>query len=235
MQIDKFIYDLFILLIPGSISFFIFNKLAITRRENKNSFSFKEIFIIFFSSLLCCIIYDTFICIINKLFKKSFIYTTSNLLEDKSYSITQLLILIIIAIVFGFIISKIETNKIIYKIAKKLKISNHYGDDDVWTFVCNSPDVDWIFVRDYKNNLVYYGNLEQYSDPGDKRELLLSNVSVYKNDTAKFCYDINKLYISMNEEDFTIEIPNLTNMEDLQNDKKHQSKTVKRRKRKKSK
>jgi hypothetical protein len=40
------------------------------------------------------------------------------------------------------------------------------------------------FVRDNKLNLVYYGLLEQYSDPGETRELLLSNVSVYTNDTA---------------------------------------------------
>ncbi len=206
MQIDQFIFKLLILSIPGSISYLLYIKIAIFRIENKIKFGFSEIMFILLSSLFSNLIYDIFIKIINFIFKLNITPVLEKLLNADNYSAIELIILIIIGILLGIIFVILETKKVLYKIAKKLHLSNHYGDDDVWTFVCNSPDVEWIFVRDHKYDLVYFGRLEQYSDPGENRELLLSDVSVYTNKDSKFCYNIPKIYISRLPEELTIEI-----------------------------
>ncbi|AEJ19909.1 hypothetical protein [Gracilinema caldarium] len=206
MQIDQFIFKLLILSIPGSISYLLYVKIAIYRIENKTKFGFSEIMFILLSSLISNVIYDLFVKLLNCIFNLSITPVLEKLLKVGNYSAVELLFLIFIGIILGIIFVTLETKKVLYKIAKKLRFSNHYGDDDVWTFVCNSPDVEWVFVRDHKYDLVYFGRLEQYSDPGENRELLLSDVSVYTNKDSKYCYDIPKIYISRLPEELTIEI-----------------------------
>ena len=206
MQIDEFIFKLLILFIPGSIVYIIFSKVAVFRRENKSAFGFKEIFFILISSFITNTIYDVFSIIINKVCNKNIEYTLEKLLNAGVYKTQEIVVLMFISVLFGLFISFLETKKVIYKIVKKLKISTHYGDDDVWTFVCNSPDIEWIYVRDHKYDLVYFGRLEQYSDPGEFRELLLSDVSVFKNKSGKLCYETPKMYISRQPEEITIEL-----------------------------
>lgn len=218
MGIDAFIYKLLILSIPGSIAYMLYAKIAIFRREVKHLFGFQEVFFILITSLICSTIYDLLISVINFCFNKNLEYTLTKVLSIGLYKKEEVLWLIIIGICVGLIASIFETKKILYRIVRKLNISTHYGDDDVWTFVCNSPDIEWIYVRDHKYGLVYFGKLEQYSDPGEERELLLSEVSVYTNTEGKFCYETPKLYISRNADELTIENPvsirsNITNEE----------------------
>jgi hypothetical protein len=206
MEIDEFLFKLLILSIPGSIVYLIFSKVAIFRRENKESFGFKEVFFILISSFVTNALYDFGSLIINHVCSKNIEYTLSRLINAGTYTTQEIFFLIFIALFLGFFLSAIETKKVLYKIVKKIGITTHYGDDDVWTFICNSPDIEWIYVRDLKYDLVYFGRLEQYSDPGELREILLSEVSVYKNKSGKYCYDTPKLYISRLPEEISIEI-----------------------------
>lgn len=203
---DQFLFNILILSVPGSICFLLYLKIAILRRDRKHNFSFYEIMFILISSIFTLLIYDSFVSIINRFFNTNYSLVLKKFINTINYTILELIILTLIGLFLGVVLSLFENKKILYHWAKKLNITNSYGDDDVWTFICNSPDVEWIFVRDHKYNLVYFGRLEQYSDPGEIRELLLSDVSVFSNSEGSYCYDTPKMYISRSPEDLTIEI-----------------------------
>jgi hypothetical protein len=90
---------------------------------------------------------------------------------------------------------------------RKIGATNRYGDEDVWTYLHNSDIGSWLYVRDHKQELVYYGWLEVFSESKDDRELLLSDVEVYSNETSELLYTVPLLYVSRDAHDFTIEIP----------------------------
>jgi hypothetical protein len=206
LQLDAFVFKLLVLSIPGFISYTIYKKIAIYRREIKSRFGFPEVFLIIINSLICCIVYDVIISLINNFFQKAYIPTLSKLLSLEMYNAKELLFLSIIAIFIGFLFSLIETHKIINELAIKLKITQHYGDNDVWTSFCANKDTNWIYIRDHKMHLVYFGLLMHYSDPGEVREMLISDVSVYSED-GKFCYEIPKMYICRQADEITLEVP----------------------------
>lgn len=206
MQVDIFIFKLLLLAIPGFISYTIFRKIAVYRRLTKSQFGFTEAFIIIIFSLASCTIYDLSIMLINKALKTDYATTISKLINVEIYNAKEMAYLCIIAIVLGLLLSLFESKKIINNIAMWLEITNYYGDTDVWTSFCANKDTNWIYVRDHKLKLIYFGNLEQYSDPGEERELLLSDVRIFTED-GEYCYDCPKMYICRQPDDITLEIP----------------------------
>jgi hypothetical protein len=210
MQLDAFIFKLLILLTPGFICFSIFRKIAVYRRESKKDFGFYEIFTIIAYSLIICILYDAIFFLINLIFKTDFPYVLSKLVDvnngAKLYNAIEIGILCLLSIISGYIFSILETRKIINKIAVSLKITHYYGDTDVWTSFCANKNTIWIYVRDHKLNLIYYGLLEQYSDPGEERELIITNVMVFSED-GKFCYNCPQMYVCRQVNEITLEIP----------------------------
>lgn len=65
----------------------------------------------------------------------------------------------IVALGMAVVLTYIANYKIHFKIARKLRLTNRFGDQDVWSYLFNSPDVQWITVRDHKRNLVYDGRV----------------------------------------------------------------------------
>jgi len=206
VQVDAFIFKLLLLSIPGFLAFTIYKKIAVYRRESKSQFGFSGAFIVIICSLASCILYDLFVIFINMIFKTDYATTINNFINVKMYTAIELAILCIIAIVLGFLFSLFESKMIINHIAFRLKITEYYGDTDVWTSFCANKDTWWIYVRDHKQKLTYYGYLEQYSDPGEDRELLLTDVQVFSED-GEYCYSCPIMYICRQSDDITLEIP----------------------------
>ena len=206
MQVDAFIFKLLLLSIPGFLAFTIYKKTAVSRRESKSQFGFSGAFIVIICSLVSCILYDLFVTFINMIFKTDYATTINNFIDVKMYTAKELATLCIIAIILGFLFSFLESKKIINRIALGLKFTEYYGDTDVWTSFCAKEDTGWIYVRDHKQKLTYYGYLKQYSDPGEDRELLLTDVQVFSED-GEYCYYCPTMYICRQPDDITLEIP----------------------------
>ncbi len=76
-----------------------------------------------------------------------------------------------------------------------------------------SPDVEWVWVRDHTRNLVYEGYIQAFSDTTPLREILLSEVKVYSNESSELLYKIPILYLGRNPNELTIEIPPISREE----------------------
>ena len=101
----------------------------------------------------------------------------------------------------------------LHQVARKIGVSEKFGDLDVWGYLLNMKNNDeliWITVRDHENGLIYDGRIIAFSDDSRNAELLLEDVCVYENtptenETAKELYKVNTMYLSRNREKITLE------------------------------
>jgi hypothetical protein len=96
------------------------------------------------------------------------------------------------------------------QLGQKLHVTDRYGDEDVWEYFFNSDTKDrmggWIYVRDHKANLLYYGYGYAWSEREEIRELLLAEVDVYSNDDAKHLYSCKHMYLAREPNELSIEV-----------------------------
>jgi len=128
---------------------------------------------------------------------------------QKNLNKNELFISYLIAVPMGFIWGIVITKKLIIRIFQKWNLTSRYGDNDVWSFYLNSPNVDWIYLHNRKDNLTYFGKIRAYSDSEEKREILLEDVIVYSSDNFKELYQSNAVYLELNNFEYKIESPKL--------------------------
>jgi len=116
----------------------------------------------------------------------------------------------IVALGLAVLLTYIANYKIHYKIAHKLRLTMRFGDQDVWSYLFNTPDIEWITVRDHKRNLVYEGRVRFFSEDSKNAELYLQDAKVYDNASGEFLYDVAGMYVSLERTDMTIELSDAT-------------------------
>lgn len=113
-----------------------------------------------------------------------------------------------VGVVLGTTLAALWTHKLLHRAAQRLRISHLSGDPDVWAFLCNSPEFEWVVVRDTFNDLMYEGWVQNFSFGGEKRELLMRDVAVYRNGTGQELYRVSTLYVEPSANHLVIEIRN---------------------------
>jgi hypothetical protein len=98
-----------------------------------------------------------------------------------------------------------STYKLTHRFFGFLKVTRKFGELDVWGFALNSKDVEWVTVRVFSEDLVYDGWINAFSDDGKDAELLLRDVSVYRNSTGEFLYEVGAIYLSPDRKAVSLE------------------------------
>lgn len=210
MEISALTLKLIILLVPGALATTIFKRLTIRHKE-QSDFMFVIISIMFgmFSYLvLQLIIYViTFgknICSETEI-KYEKIETFAKLSISDSIPYSEIIWASVISIFLGFIISKVDHSKLINNIARRLKISSKYGDENLYSYFLNSPDINWVYVRDIDNSLTYFGTVESFSETIEHKEIVLGQVTVYSYPKSKELYEIDRIYLVFPKDKLIIE------------------------------
>ncbi|AYV55421.1 hypothetical protein EFP84_07785 [Leptospira kmetyi] len=131
-------------------------------------------------------------------------------LMDRSFKVetSEIVFASLIALGAALFYTWIYQKKIILRFANvRLRLTNKSGDDDIWSHYLNSKDVTWVWIRDFNHSLTYFGVIRAFSDSGTKRELLLSDVSVYALGGKKELYSLNSAYLSLMDGMYSIEQP----------------------------
>lgn len=104
----------------------------------------------------------------------------------------------LIGFILALILVEIINKKRIFKIANFIGISNKHGEDDVWDTLFSDESIEWATIRDRDTKLVYQGAISVYSQKDDKRELLLVQVKVFKDENGflKDLYDKEYIYFN---------------------------------------
>lgn len=209
-ELSDFAIKLILLFLPGIISFLIINILT-------NHKEFKFYFILIYSLLLGFFNYFIYYLIIllsnyvAKCFNLNFFKTIiffdfiNGVLKKVDFS--EIIIVCIISIPVGFLFVYFINRNFLNRFACFLKLTKKYSEVDVWSHLMNSKIPNWVYIRDIKNNLVYYGWIQFFSDSTEQDELFLEDVKVFRYSDSKFLYKIPGLYLYNSRKNMVIEFP----------------------------
>jgi hypothetical protein len=110
-----------------------------------------------------------------------------------------------LSIPVAFLASSIINFKIFPRIAKWLRFTTKYGDENLYSYYLSAKEIDWVTVRDYEKNLTYEGKVQFHSENDKIQELVLSDVSVYRYEDSAFLYSLTTIYLSREAGKFIIE------------------------------
>ena len=208
MNISDLTLRLIFLLMPGAIAALVVEKLTFHRRWSIFSFILHSFLLgigaYFFHQLLI------YLCgLITRYNTKSLIFWDALFNTSIKISLKEIALTCILAIVIGYLISAVINHKLLFKSAKVFRVSKKYGDEDLWAYFLNSPDVKWIWVRDHTRKLIYEGWVQSFSVESSLREMLLREVKVFSNADGAFLYGVPAMYVSGKSTDLTLELPKI--------------------------
>lgn len=129
----------------------------------------------------------------------------------------ELLNTCLFGIVSGLFVTKMVQDKWVHKLARRYKISNKFGDENLYTRFLNSKEVDWVWVRDRRTDLIYEGDVQAFSETDGMREIVLSDVKIYNSKKPENFYEVPYIYLTFSQNEFIIELPSTKIKEEKQN------------------
>ncbi|MBL7075005.1 hypothetical protein ISS37_07190 [candidate division KSB1 bacterium] len=211
MYFTEFTIRILFLFLPGIITYLIIESLTVIKER-------KVFYFIIYSFVLGFIAYFTFylVLLLSTVFydfciESKFKFFKALLDPKVSLDITEIFFVSIIAIINGFILSYMINRKSLHRTAQSLRITKKFAEIDVWDLLFNSSDdeMKWVLIRDIKNDLIYEGWIEAFSDTVKENELFIRDVIVYQNSTDQELYKVPGLYLARNRDEITIEFPAL--------------------------
>jgi Family of unknown function (DUF6338) len=211
MSLSSFLIRIILLVIPGIIGSLLYRNVR-GRAARKDWEDYLEILVFSFLSYLA---YALVVYILSKKYSVD-PFAAFRALTNESIPIDArighaIFFSSLISVPVAFVASYVDEYKLINRFARLIKASERFGDEDVWDYFRRSPDTKWVYVRDLRNDIYYYGWIQAWSDPYKERELLLREVDVYKSSTAEFLYTSDVVYISRKQDDLTIEADLVSN------------------------
>lgn len=200
MEISELTLKLIIILIPGAIATRIYQKVTI--HDKWTSFQFIANSILFGS--FSYLITELFIDLI---YKDERLFTFWNDLPGNEIPYDIVLKACGFSVLIGLTVSAIDHYKILNRFAKKIKITNKYGDENLYSYFLNASNVNEIYLRDIENNTTYHGIIESFSETENNCEIVLWDVAVYVDEPHSYDYEVDKVYISRLKSKVVIELP----------------------------
>jgi len=213
MELNEFTVKLSLLGLPGIICFFIYQRLT----GKRNRTVFDGFLMIFLFSILSYVVYGFFDAILNFLQNEEFNTEVIDVVYYSSKKVEWVFLAYaaISGVLSAYLLAYGHRFKLLNLIGQKIGATNRYGDEDVWDYFHNLPasekNDNWVIVRDHKTGLDYYGYVSTWSDPGNKRELIVSDASVSKD--GAHLYEAKQVYFSRKDEDISIEVITKDNVE----------------------
>lgn len=202
MELSPFVLRVAAVALPGLAAWFVYRRL----RGPSKCASWEQFAVVF---LFSAVSYATY-AVIASMWGPTPISVLQSL-EDPATPLNwaEIGIVTLLSVPIAFIASGIHRFKTFNKIGQLARVTHRYGDEDVWEFFFNLQDFEWVFVRDHKLNLVYYGYPKLFSESDHERELLLTDVQVFDNGTGTYLYECELLYACRCQHDLTVEVPQL--------------------------
>ena len=205
MEISEFTFKLLLLFFPGILCAYIVDHLTIHRPRQAFFFLLQS----FVFGLVSYFTYWFGLRIIQLFWpvkiNPDIAFLRSLINSDIIFSFREIAIVAGVAIIIACIFTVISRFKFFNRFARFIGLTKTFGELDVWGYLMNMKEVVWVTVRDHKNDLIYDGWVQAFSDDSKDAEILLRDVSLYKNSTGEKLYQAGAVYISRNREDISIE------------------------------
>ena len=212
MDISALTLKLIIILIPGAIAALFFDAATTHKEWTPFKFVVNSIIMGIFSYLLLQGIRDLAalghnICCDKKISPDPLLIWAS-LSDSKSIPYGEVFWSSLLGLVIGVAAAMLYFYKCVNRLSKWMRISNKYGDENLYSFFLNAKNTGVVYVRNIKNNLTYHGYVKAFSETEDISELVMTNVSVYEYETSKLFYEVDQIYLSFAKTEVIIELAN---------------------------
>lgn len=201
MNLSEFAFRVIFIFVPGLIVFNIVDKLTFHKESKTSDILLGSLTYGFICYLIYYFIFVLIPSKIQFLPKQKFYFGEIVTNAQARLSFHEIFVATVLAIPLGLIVAGLVNSKILFKTARKLRISDKLDDIGVWNETLESSLNHWIVIRDIQNNLMYRGWVKSFSDGLDSNEILLRDVEVYRNSDSQLLYSVPGLYISLNKED----------------------------------
>jgi hypothetical protein len=125
----------------------------------------------------------------------------------------EVFVVTLIAVLLAFIASYLYKARTMNRLGQVLGVSSLYGGD-VWDVFLSTFGGQWVFVRDGKLDLTYYGYVLVASDESKDKQVILKDVDVFSNSTGECLYAADMIYLSRDTHDLSIEVPSVPQSDD---------------------
>jgi hypothetical protein len=192
MEISELTLKIILIFIPGAIASLILDQLTIHKDWSSFTFVIHSIILGLITYLFIQLFY--LVPFINPTGKVLKFWQSIN--DTKSIPFIEILYASIFSVFLGFGITFIVQRKWLFKIARWSRISFKYGDECLYYYFLNAKDLKEVYVRDYDQNLTYHGFIQVFSESDYERELVLTNVDVYRLSDSHHLYNTDAIFIS---------------------------------------
>ncbi len=204
MEVSDLFVRLIILLFPGFVSMVIIKSLISKRKIDNREYYIYVILLGFINYFILFIIYKI-------IFKDNIIFFSALLDSEVKIDFKEVFGASIIAGVSALVISQFINRGWYYNICRFIGLTNRTGSVSVWSDLLdnNSKGINrFIYVVDEVNDLVYGGQVRDYSNDDEKDiELVLLNVIVTKNSLrSKIIRKMDYIYLNFPKEKIVIEV-----------------------------
>lgn len=196
---DQLLITVIVLIFPGIICAIIFDKITSHSKWTSFKFSLYSLVLGIFCYTLLQTVYFFIDAIKILACGGSWTWLTiwnAALRPDDALSGKEVVLATLCAPLVAFFSSFLVNHKVFNKIAKRLKISTKFGDENLFSYYLNSPSVRWTYVRDEEQGITYFGEIASFSEGENHHELVLLDVSVYNTETSKLLYEVPSTYIN---------------------------------------
>ena len=207
MEVSSLTVKLIVLSLPGIFGTFFYEKLSYKKQFDLREYIVSVIIIGFLSYSLLELLYKLCNSICNCTnYKVLFFDLLFN--ESGKVKLSELFDSTIISLFVGIVL--FYNKGIFYGFFRKMGITNESGKD-VWNqlFDNDTRGINaYVYVINKKEDIIYGGEVAEYSPNSNRPELLLENVVVTRaTKRGDLLYKLNKVYLRLTD-DIVIEIDN---------------------------
>lgn len=207
MSLSSFIIRVIFLAIPGLLAMSLYRKL----KGKKAQKDWEDLIEIALFSIISYAIYGLLASGLRAFGRVPASFKSFEAFSNESVPLPwhEIIISSFIGVALAVVAAYIYSNQLINRLGQRMKVSSRIGDDDLWNYFHHhlNPEIGWVFIRDHKLGLLYYGWVKVASESEQERELILIDVDVYDNATGKHLYKSKVIYLCRERYDLTIEVP----------------------------
>ena len=200
MELSDLAFRFILILFPGIIATLLYRRLITKEKWEAIDIGLNSLFFGILAYINLQLIYN--------LFNLGELIIWKRLQDNEIIPYFEVIWASIVSVFSTFIISAIVNYRLINKLARFIKVSNKYGEDNLFYNFLSIDAIQEVHIIDPQLNLIYTGYLKYYSEDANIREIVLEDVDLFEYESAKHKASCNFIYISKSKsEDFIIEIP----------------------------
>ena len=193
MDISELAVRLVVMMLPGVVSALIVERLTV--HKSWDAFRFPM-----YSLLLggaCYLLMQAFLNVSHCMFGIGGTLVFWNALNDAKAILNyrEIFSAVAVSVFVGVLVSFAINRKWFNRMAQALRLTEKYGDESLFYFFLNSPNVAWVRIKLVDEDLIYDGYRESFSESEDGQEVLLRDVKVYRLSDSVHLYDLDSAYI----------------------------------------